>query len=107
MSNLKNFFFDLDGVLVDACHWHFEALNYALQHSCGFEITYEQHLEKYNGLPTKKKLSMLGIKEELFTEIIQSKNEQFDNIVEEKCSEDQDKIEIMAVLKKNNCKSFY
>lgn len=47
--------FDLDGVLVNACDFHYHALNKAL----GFELTREEHEQKYNGLSTKKKLEML------------------------------------------------
>ena len=53
--------FDLDGVLVDACEWHYQALNEALQEIVGFQISREDHVSKYNGLPTAVKLRMLGI----------------------------------------------
>jgi HAD superfamily hydrolase (TIGR01509 family) len=53
--------FDLDGVLVDACEWHYQALNEALQEIVGFQISHEDHVSKYNGLPTAVKLRMLGI----------------------------------------------
>ena len=53
--------FDLDGVLVDACDWHYESLNSALISSGYNPISREDHIEKFNGLPTKVKLSMLGI----------------------------------------------
>lgn len=52
--------FDLDGVLVDACEWHYEALNSALREFVGKEISREDHLTKFNGLPTRVKLKMLG-----------------------------------------------
>lgn len=50
--------FDLDGVLVDATEWHYEALNRALG-LFGFGISRHEHLSHYNGLPTCKKLQML------------------------------------------------
>jgi hypothetical protein len=53
--------FDLDGVLVDACEWHYQALNEALQEIVGFQISREDHVSKYNGLPTAVKLRMFGI----------------------------------------------
>jgi HAD superfamily hydrolase (TIGR01509 family) len=53
--------FDLDGVLVDACEWHYNALNEAMNEIVGFQISREDHINKYNGLPTAVKLSMLGI----------------------------------------------
>jgi len=53
--------FDLDGVLVDACDWHYESLNLALEQTGHAPITREDHLTKYNGLPTKVKLDMMGM----------------------------------------------
>lgn len=50
--------FDMDGVLVDARDWHFEALNEALL-IFGESISREEHLGKFDGLPTKVKLRML------------------------------------------------
>jgi len=53
--------FDLDGVLADLKELHFEALNEAL-HDWMFEpITREEHLTRFDGLPTMVKLEMLGI----------------------------------------------
>lgn len=59
--NIQCVLFDLDGVLVDACEWHYVALNNALQKVVGFQISKEDHISKYNGLPTSVKLKMLGI----------------------------------------------
>jgi len=58
---MKAILFDLDGVLVDACDWHYHSLNDALRHFKGMEISYADHLNKFNGLPTKIKLEMLGL----------------------------------------------
>lgn len=58
MSKIKTVIFDLDGVLIDAKEWHFEALNRALG-LFGMEISRYDHLVTYDGLPTKKKLEML------------------------------------------------
>jgi beta-phosphoglucomutase len=52
--------FDLDGVLVDATEWHYEALNRALG-LFGYAISRYEHLTSYNGLPTRKKLEMLSL----------------------------------------------
>ena len=38
MKKVKAVLFDLDGVLVDACDWHYEALNLALLRVCGRRI---------------------------------------------------------------------
>ena len=50
----KAVLFDMDGVLIDARDWHYEALNLF-----GLEISREEHLSRFNGLSTKKKLNML------------------------------------------------
>jgi HAD superfamily hydrolase (TIGR01509 family) len=59
---IKLVIFDLDGVLVDSCDLHFTAFNMALS-NCGQkdkQISYEEHLLKYNGKPTHVKLAMLS-----------------------------------------------
>lgn len=56
---IKYILFDMDGVLVDAREWHYEALNRALK-LFGFNISRFDHLETYDGLPTKTKLQMLS-----------------------------------------------
>lgn len=56
---IKAVIFDLDGVLVDATQWHYEALNDALK-LFGFEIGIEEHQNTYNGLPTIEKLNLLS-----------------------------------------------
>jgi len=58
-NKIKAVIFDLDGVLVEAKDWHYEALNLALA-VFGCDITYEEHLSTYDGLPTKMKLKMLN-----------------------------------------------
>ncbi len=57
---MKAVIFDMDGVLIDAKDWHYEALNRALGHF-GFEISRYDHLVTFDGLPTRKKLEMLSI----------------------------------------------
>jgi beta-phosphoglucomutase-like phosphatase (HAD superfamily) len=51
--------FDMDGVLIDARDWHFRALNKALSYF-NAEISVEEHLSKFDGLPTKVKLKVLA-----------------------------------------------
>ncbi len=63
-GEIKAVIFDLDGVLVDATEWHFEALNNALR-LFGHEITREEHMGFYNGLPTAEKLKVLSEKKGL------------------------------------------
>jgi beta-phosphoglucomutase-like phosphatase (HAD superfamily) len=57
---IKAVLFDLDGVLVDATEWHYDALNRALA-LFGYTISRYEHLTTYNGLPTRKKLEMLSV----------------------------------------------
>jgi len=63
-SKIRAVLFDLDGVLVDATEWHYEALNRALA-LFGFTIARYEHLTVYNGLPTRKKLEMLSVEKGL------------------------------------------
>lgn len=59
-EKIKAIIFDMDGVLIEAKEWHYEALNRALR-LFGYEISRYDHLVTYDGLPTKKKLEMLSI----------------------------------------------
>lgn len=56
---IKAVLFDMDGVLIDAKDWHYEALNDALA-MFGMEIARDAHLSTFDGLPTKTKLRMLS-----------------------------------------------
>ena len=56
---IKAVLFDMDGVLVEAKDWHFDALNDALR-LFGLEISKVEHLAVYDGLPTRKKLELLS-----------------------------------------------
>jgi len=58
MNSIKAVIFDMDGVLIDAKDWHYDALNRALSHF-GFNISRQDHLAAFDGLPTRKKLQML------------------------------------------------
>lgn len=60
MDKIKAVIFDMDGVLIEAKDWHYEALNQALE-LFGFSISRYDHLVTYDGLPTKKKLEMLSM----------------------------------------------
>lgn len=60
MNNpIKAVIFDMDGVLIDAKEWHYEALNKALN-IFGYTISRHDHLVSYDGLPTMQKLEMLS-----------------------------------------------
>jgi HAD superfamily hydrolase (TIGR01509 family) len=64
MGKIKAVIFDMDGVLVDAKEWHYEALNKALSYF-GMAISRFEHVVSYDGFPTKKKLEMLTIEKNL------------------------------------------
>ncbi|MFO0922756.1 MAG: HAD family phosphatase [Pirellulales bacterium] len=57
--SIKAVVFDMDGVLIDAREWHFEALNRALG-LFGYTIPHDVHETRFDGLPTKTKLEMLS-----------------------------------------------
>ena len=62
MNIIKGLIFDLDGVLVDTKKIHFDALNKALKSVKAKEISFKDHLNIYDGLPTNKKLVILNKK---------------------------------------------
>ncbi len=59
MHKVKAVLFDMDGVLIDAKEWHYEALNKALR-LFGCEISRYDHLHTFDGLPTRDKLKLLS-----------------------------------------------
>jgi beta-phosphoglucomutase len=63
-GDIKAVIFDMDGVLIDAREWHYEALNMALE-PFGLAISREEHLNRFNGLSTKQKLKILTSEKDL------------------------------------------
>lgn len=58
---IKGLIFDLDGVLVDTKDLHFLALNEALKKiKIKNIISYNDHVNIYDGLPTSEKLKLLN-----------------------------------------------
>lgn len=96
--------FDLDGVLVDACDWHYEALNAALI-GVGYPIIdHESHLFTYNGLPTRVKLKMLGVPDELADQINKQKQKHTLDIIRNSATIMSEKIELHEYLKSKGIK---
>ena len=99
----KAVLFDLDGVLVDACDWHYEALNRALKQVSNYEISREDHTTTYNGLPTKRKLKMLAdvgvIRESDMDRISDLKQELTVGVIEDFCIHSISKVVMMKMLK--------
>jgi beta-phosphoglucomutase len=58
-KKIKAVIFDMDGVLIDAKDWHYNALNKALT-TFGMSISRHDHLTTYDGLSTSQKLKMLS-----------------------------------------------
>lgn len=88
MNKIKAVIFDMDGVLIEAKDWHYEALNRALG-LFGMEISRYDHLTTYDGLPTNKKLEMLsterGLPQELHKFINDMKQQYTLEIVYSQC----------------------
>ena len=103
MNFTKAVLFDLDGVLVDACDWHYEALNKALRSVTGYEISREDHESTYNGLPTRVKLSKLADKglilETQIDKVCNLKQYNTQEILYKKCEFDRSKVDLMKHLK--------
>lgn len=78
--------FDLDGVLVDSRHIHYIALNKALS-KVGYEITLEEHLARYDGLPTQVKLELLstekGLARDLHHQIWKEKQDETLTVIDD------------------------
>ena len=62
---IKVIIFDLDGVLVDTKMIHFEALNLSLKKYGYKEISIDDHVKVFDGLPTNEKLKILNKKDKL------------------------------------------
>lgn len=99
---IKAVIFDLDGVLVDATEWHYEALNDALN-LFGFEITKEEHMGFYNGLPTVEKLKVLsekkGLPKDLHEVIKKLKRKYTDEKVAQLCRPAYEKQLMLSAIK--------
>lgn len=105
---IKAVLMDLDGVMVEACEWHYLSLNKALMEVAGFKINEEDHETKFNGLPTKKKLEMLAaegkVKQQDFAQIWDLKQKYTKDVIIELAKDDPVKIELHKYLKSKNIK---
>ena len=68
IERIRAVLFDMDGVLIDAKEWHYEALNMALS-LFGMPISRFDHLTTFDGLPTRKKLELLSLERSLPREL--------------------------------------
>lgn len=103
---IKLIAFDLDGVLVEAKHIHFDALNSALAEIDNkFIISEQDHLSLFDGLKTNQKLQILSEKRNLPTKKHQQIWDRKQEITLEKISNlqiDNHLVEIFKKLKNNN-----
>lgn len=97
----------MDGVLIDARDWHFEALNDALG-IFGYAITQEMHNDRYDGLPTMKKLEMLknerGLPTHLHKMINKIKQDKTLRIAAQKCFPNPAHLVLVSKLKEEGIK---
>lgn len=104
---IKAIIFDLDGVLVDATEWHFEALNKALG-LFGYSIGRDDHIKIFNGLPTAEKLKIMteqqGLPMGLHDIIKVLKRKYTDEIVGQKCRPNHHKQIMLTHLKNKGYK---
>lgn len=106
-KEMRAVLFDADGVLVDACELHYRALNAALA-EYGFEITRDEHVSDFNGLPTRTKLQMLtdrkGLDPALHGRINDRKQELTIALIDEAISPDLDKRRLLQTIRDHGCR---
>jgi beta-phosphoglucomutase-like phosphatase (HAD superfamily)/dTDP-glucose pyrophosphorylase len=100
---IKHIIFDLDGVLLDSKEIHYNALNLALAEiNPTFIIGLEDHLNKFDGLSTKKKMDIL-VRERDFppnlVDIVCKSKQEYTSKLLESVKEDHEKQSIFKELK--------
>lgn len=100
--------FDLDGVLLDSRDLHYDALNEALRKvDEKYVISREEHLSKYDGLNTTKKLKMLtedkGLPVQYYDQIWQDKQQATFDLIPTAYF-NKDAVDAMSVLKSRGWK---
>ena len=101
----KSALFDLDGVLIDAKDWHYEALNRSLEHHGYRGIPYPEHLARFDGIPTRVKLAKLCDEKQMKAvdqgSVESHKQDLFLEIVEARCVVDDRLQGELALLRSN------
>jgi len=95
--------FDMDGVLVEAKSWHFDALNQSLEYFGYQSISHDDHLNNYDGLPTaiklKKHPETKNLSENIHCDINHKKQELTSQIFKQKCTPNFAILELCQKLK--------
>lgn len=99
---------DLDGVLIDSRELHYTALNMALKQVTNIVIDRDEHLSKYDGLPTTQKLKNLtedyGLNPSLYNQIWEIKQEITQDLIASTVKRDNKLIDFLKKIKKQNIK---
>ena len=111
MLNITLICFDLDGVIIDSRETHFLSLNKALgEVDEKYIISHKDHLTKFDGLPTNKKLNILSDERNLplseHINIWKRKQELTLDVLKETVTEDLKLIELFKKLKSDNIKIY-
>ena len=105
---MKLVVFDLDGVLVDSRHLHYTALNNALDPQ--FKIGIEEHLARYDGVSTSRKLQMLteekGLPVDLHQSIWEAKQKNTISLIPSVIHLDQELMMILLTLRERGLKVY-
>ena len=110
-NTINAIIFDLDGVLVDSRHLHYESLNAALNEiDLSYVISVEEHLAKYDGCPTKEKLIRLteekGLPLQLHNEVWKRKQYYTEELISKCILPNNKLIELLQQLKSLGYKLF-
>jgi len=99
---IKLIIFDLDGVLIESKDIHFESLNKALIDFKEVPITYDDHIFKYDGLSTRKKLQLKNINLDKIEKINQRKQIYTIELLTDKIIKNDNLIHLFKKLKEEN-----
>lgn len=104
MDKIRAIIFDMDGVLVDAAEWHYDALNQALE-LFGYRISQFEHHQRFDGLPTREKLHMLsaqqGLPESLHSFINEMKQRYLYAIADARCVPNEEHVATLTQLSRD------
>lgn len=96
---IKTILFDMDNTLIDMAMFHYEALNIALEAYGKDIIPINVHKEHFDGLPTKVKLTTLGVRSDLIPLIEKEKQMTTLKLIDERINYDVDKVRLIKYIK--------